>query len=188
MGHGHHPSYRPQDRPARGTCRLQLVVDEAHSAFNNAKVEGLTRRAGLCYPAADLRRFGMVEECGLDRTVIDQLGACRFIEQQNIVLQGFTGSPGSPTSTAWWPSMLSASDPRSHDIHMPNLEKPVAPAATATGPRRNIEWPPTLRMTHARIAAAWHTISDAVLAAGAQLLSNDPARFGRVKVPGIDEH
>ena len=35
--------------------RLRLVVDEAHSAFNHAKVEGLIRRAGLRYPQADLR-------------------------------------------------------------------------------------------------------------------------------------
>lgn len=27
--------------------RLQILVDEAHSTFNHAKVEGLIRRAGL---------------------------------------------------------------------------------------------------------------------------------------------
>lgn len=32
--------------------RLQLVVDQAHSSFNNGKVEGLIRRAQLRYPAA----------------------------------------------------------------------------------------------------------------------------------------
>lgn len=34
--------------------RLRLAVDEAHSASNHAKVEGLIRRAGLRYPGADL--------------------------------------------------------------------------------------------------------------------------------------
>ncbi|WP_257223662.1 hypothetical protein [Arthrobacter sp. DR-2P] len=31
--------------------RLRLVVDEAHSGFNHAKVEGPIRRAGLRYRA-----------------------------------------------------------------------------------------------------------------------------------------
>lgn len=34
--------------------RLQLVVDEAYSAFTHTKVTGLIRRAGLRYPNADL--------------------------------------------------------------------------------------------------------------------------------------
>ena len=54
--------------------RLRLVVDEAHSGFNHAKVEGLIRRAGLRYPGADLRRLDLVDERGLDRNVIAQLG------------------------------------------------------------------------------------------------------------------
>lgn len=73
--------------------RLRLVVDEAHSAFNHAKVEGLIRRAGLRYPQADLRRVDRVDERGLDRHVLAQLGTCSFIERhQNVVFQGFTGS------------------------------------------------------------------------------------------------
>ncbi|BCW35937.1 hypothetical protein StoSoilA2_19930 [Arthrobacter sp. StoSoilA2] len=44
----------------RGTTRL--TVDEAHSGFNHAKVEGLIRLAGLCYPDADLRRLNLVDE------------------------------------------------------------------------------------------------------------------------------
>src|SRR5699024_6975604 len=36
--------------------RIQLAVDEAHSAFTHAKVDGLIRRAQLRYPNADLRR------------------------------------------------------------------------------------------------------------------------------------
>jgi len=47
--------------------RLRLIVDEAHSGFNHAKVEGLIRRAGLRYPGADLRRLDLVDERGLDR-------------------------------------------------------------------------------------------------------------------------
>lgn len=48
------------------------------------------------------------------------------------------------------------------------------------------------RMSLARVAAAlaasWHTVNDAVLAAGRQLLIEDPDRFDGVKVIGVDEH
>jgi transposase len=48
------------------------------------------------------------------------------------------------------------------------------------------------RMSIARIAAglgtAWHTVNEAVLAAGRQLLIDDPARFDGVQVIGVDEH
>jgi transposase len=48
------------------------------------------------------------------------------------------------------------------------------------------------RMSVARIAAglgtAWHTVNDAVLAAGQQLLIGDPDRFNGVRVLGVDEH
>lgn len=88
-----------------GLCfedRIGLVVDEAHSVFNHAKVEGLIRRAGLRYPAADLRRLDLVEERGLNRGVIAQLATCSFIERQhNVVFQGFTGS-GSRIWDAPW--------------------------------------------------------------------------------------
>jgi len=77
--------------------RLRLVVDEAHSTFNHAKVEGLIRRAGLRYPGADLRRLDLVEERGLDRQVIAQLGSCTFIERQQNVVFRASPAPGSPT-------------------------------------------------------------------------------------------
>lgn len=54
--------------------RIKLVVDDAHATFTHAKVEGLIRRAGLRYPNADLRRLDLVEQRGLDRGVIAQLG------------------------------------------------------------------------------------------------------------------
>ena len=48
------------------------------------------------------------------------------------------------------------------------------------------------RMSIARVAAAlaasWHTVNDAVLTAGRQLLIEDPTRFDGVKVIGVDEH
>ena len=56
--------------------RIKIAVDDAHAAFTHSKVEGLIRRAGLRYPNADLRRVDMLEQRGLDRGVIAQLGAC----------------------------------------------------------------------------------------------------------------
>jgi len=48
------------------------------------------------------------------------------------------------------------------------------------------------RLSIARVAAclgvSWHTVNDAVLAAGRQLLINDPTRLDRVGVLGVDEH
>jgi transposase len=48
------------------------------------------------------------------------------------------------------------------------------------------------RLSVARIAAAlavaWHTVNDAVLAAGRELLIADPARLDGVAVIGVDEH
>lgn len=81
--------------------RLRLVVDEAHSTFNHAKIEGLIRRAGLRYPDADLRRLDLVSERGLNREVIAQLATCTFIERhENVVFQGFTGSGKSYLGSA----------------------------------------------------------------------------------------
>ena len=48
------------------------------------------------------------------------------------------------------------------------------------------------RMSIARIAAglgvSWHTVNDALLATGHQLLIADPTRFDGVQVLGVDEH
>lgn len=103
--------------------RLQLVIDEAHSTFNHAKVEGLIRRAGLRYPGADLRRLDLVEERGLDRNVIAQLATCSFIDrQQNVVFQGFTGSGKSYLGCAL-AKQACQHRVRAHYIRMPDLEE-----------------------------------------------------------------
>ncbi|WP_158726683.1 ATP-binding protein [Tomitella fengzijianii] len=103
--------------------RFQLVVDEAHSAFNHGKVEGLIRRAGLRYPGADLRRLDLVEQRGLDRNVLAQLATCSFIaRQQNVVFQGFTGSGKSYLGCAL-AKQACQHRLRAHYIRMPDLEE-----------------------------------------------------------------
>ena len=103
--------------------RIALVVDEAHQAFTHSKVDGLIRRAGLRYPKADLRRLDLVEERGLDRSLIAQLGTCSFIErQQNVVFQGFTGSGKSYLGSAL-AKQACLHRIRAHYIRMPDLEE-----------------------------------------------------------------
>ena len=116
--------------------RLRLIVDEAHSTFNHAKIEGMIRRAGLRYPGADLRRLDMVEERGLDRNVLAQLATCSFIErQQNVVFQGFTGSGKSYLGCAL-AKQACQHRIRAHYIRMPDLEEAWAwPATNPKAPR-----------------------------------------------------
>ncbi|TCW19940.1 ATP-binding protein [Dietzia cinnamea] len=101
--------------------QVKIVVDEAHSAFTHAKVEGLIRRAGLRYPNADLRRLDMLHERGLDQGVIAQLGTCSFIDRhQNVVFQGFTGSGKSYLGCAL-AKQACTHRIRAHYIRMPDL-------------------------------------------------------------------
>lgn len=73
--------------------RVTLIFDDAYASFSQTQIEGLIKRAKLRYPQAELRRLDLLEERGLDRRLIAQLGTCSFIDQkQNVVFQGFTGS------------------------------------------------------------------------------------------------
>lgn len=73
--------------------RVKLAVDDAHASFTAQKIDGLIRRAGLRYPDAELRRLDLLEQRGIDRGVIANLGACTFITRhEDVVFQGFTGS------------------------------------------------------------------------------------------------
>jgi len=108
--------------------RLKLAVDDAHATFTHAKVEGLIRRAGLRYPNADLRRLDLIEQRGLDRGIIAQLGTCAFItRQQNVVFQGFTGSGKSYLGSAL-AKQACQHRYRAHYIRMPALEETWAAA------------------------------------------------------------
>lgn len=46
----------------------------------------------------------------------------------------------------------------------------------------------SIARVEAGLGASWHTVNDAVLAAGRALLIDDPARLDGVKVLGVDEH
>lgn len=110
--------------------RVKLIVDDA---FSHSKVEGLIRRAGLRYPTADLRRLDLVEQRGLDRGVIAQLGTCQFItRQQNVVFQGFTGSGKSYLGSAL-AKQACQHRYRAHYIRMPDLKEAWAGARDRPG-------------------------------------------------------
>lgn len=108
--------------------RLQLAVDDAHAAFTQSKVDVLVRRAGLRYPSADLRRVDVLEQRGLDRRVIAQLGTCQFISrQEKVVFERFTGSRKSYLGSAL-SKQACQHRYRAHYIRMPDLEETWAAA------------------------------------------------------------
>ncbi|MGP5733044.1 ATP-binding protein [Arthrobacter rhombi] len=108
--------------------RVRLLVDDAYSAFTHSKITGLLRRAGLRYPNADLRRVDLIEERGLDRATLTQLGTCSFVDRrQNVVFQGFTGSGKSYLGCALAKEACQHRI-RAHYIRMPDLAEAWAQA------------------------------------------------------------
>lgn len=103
--------------------RIGLAIDDAYTTFSMTKIDGLIRRAGLRYPDAELRRIDLLEERGLDRGMIAQLGTCTFIDRgQNVVFQGFTGSGKSYLGCALARAACQQRY-RAHYIRMPDLEE-----------------------------------------------------------------
>lgn len=113
--------------------RVKLAVDDAYATFTHSKVTGLVRRAGLRYPNADLRRIDLLDQRGLDRHLLTQLGSCSFIgRQQNVVFHGFTGSGKSYLGCAT-AKRACEHRIRAHYIRMPDLEEAWVAAADKPG-------------------------------------------------------
>lgn len=103
--------------------RIELAVDQAHSTFTPAKVNGLIRRARLRYPSADLRQADHLEERGLNRALITALASCSFIERNNnVVFQRFTGSGKSYLGCALAKQACMKSYRTSY-VRLPDLEE-----------------------------------------------------------------
>ncbi len=101
--------------------RVRLAVDDAYTGFNDTKITGLIARAGLRYPSADLRSVDLVEDRGLDRSMLAELASCSFVAgHTNIVLQGFTGSGKSYLGSALAKAACQHRY-RAHLIRMPDL-------------------------------------------------------------------
>jgi len=113
--------------------RVRLVVDDAYSTFMHSKVAGLIRRAGLRYPNADLRRIDLLDERGLNRSQLTQLGTCSFVtRQKNVIFQGFTGSGKSYLGCAI-AKRACEQRIRAHYVRMPDLEEAWVAAQDTPG-------------------------------------------------------
>lgn len=155
--------------------------------------------------------------CGLDGLGLTAIGQhvepgrsvleCRVLEDDRWC--GRCGQAGVPRGTilrtivhvplGWRPTMLQVRVRRyrcSDCCHVWRQDTTTVAAARAKLSRDAVFWALKSvvidRMSIARIAAnlgtAWHTVNDAVLEAGQDLLINDPARLDGVRVLGVDEH
>ena len=139
----------------------------------------------------------------LDRAVLD----CRILETDEWC--HLCGQAGVPRGTVartivhvplgWQPTMLQVRVRRyrcGDCCRVWRQDTTTAAAARTKLSRDAVYWALKSvvidRMSIARVAAnlgtAWHTVNHAVLEAGQELLSNDPARFDGVRVIGVDEH
>ena len=110
-----------------------MVVDDAYSTFTHPKVAGLIRRAGLRYPNANLRRIDLLDERGLNRQLLTQLGTSSFVtRQQNVVFQSSNGSGKSYLGCAI-AKRACEHRIRAHYVRMPDLEETWVAAQDTTG-------------------------------------------------------
>jgi transposase len=155
--------------------------------------------------------------CRLDRLGLSVTGqqmqddhavlACRVLEPDDWCHQ--CGAQGVPRDTVlrelahvplgWRPTILAVRVRRYRCTGCGHVWR--QDTATAAAPRSKLSRHAVLwalkcvvidRLSIARVAAnlgaSWHTVNDAVLAAGHQLLIDDPARLDGVRVLGVDEH
>lgn len=89
----------------------------------------------LRYPNADLRRIDLLDERGLNRQLLAQLGTCSFVtRQQNVVFHGFTGSGKSYLGCAI-AKRACEHRIRAHYVRIPDLDEAwVAVQDTPAGP------------------------------------------------------
>jgi transposase len=164
------------------------------------------------FACADLTTFCRLDELGLeavgqrlepDRAVL----ACRVVDPDQWCRR--CGCEGSPRDTVirrlahepigWRPTMLEVVVRRYRCTgcgHVWRQDTTLAAEPRAKLSRGGLRWAlegiVVQHLTVARVAealgVAWNTANDAVLAEGKRFLINDPARFDRVRVIGVDEH
>ena len=121
--------------PLSHTEVIRLAVDSAHSGHMDARIQRLVKRAGLRYPQADLRTIDLMEERGLDRSVIAGLDAGNYLGQRlNVVFQGATGSGKSHLLCALAKSACRGRY-RAIYVRMPDLAEQVTAAAVTCSAR-----------------------------------------------------
>lgn len=119
--------------PLSHTGVIRLAVDGARSGHMDAGIQRLVKRAGLRYPQADLRTIDLMEERGIDRSVIAGLDAGNYLGQRlNVVFQGATGSGKSHLLCALAKSACRGRY-RAIYVRMPDLAEQVTAAAGKPG-------------------------------------------------------
>jgi hypothetical protein len=170
------------------------------------------------FSTPDLDRFCLLDRLGLtvigqhvaeDHTVL----ACRVVEPVDPVERDCwchrCGAQGVPRDSVvrelahvpngWRPTILQVRVRRygcvgCGHVWRQNLSRAAAPRAKLT--THAVLWAlravvidrASIARVAASLGASWHTVNDAVLAAGRALLIDDPARLDGVKVLGVDEH
>ena len=149
------------------------------------------------------------QHVGTDHTVL----ACRVVEPDDVTERSCwctrCGELGVPRDTVlrrlahvpvgWRPTVLDVTVRRYRCLgceHAWRQDTTAAAAPRAKLTRAAVLWALKSvvvdRMSIARVAeglgASWHTVNDAVLDAGQQLLIEDPTRLEGVRVIGVDEH
>lgn len=73
--------------------RFQQLTDSVYQQKYNEKVHRLIKAAKLRFPKADIHDIYYHEKRPVNRNTINELGTCRFVEDnRSVVLQGYTSS------------------------------------------------------------------------------------------------
>jgi len=73
--------------------RFQQLADSVYQQKYNDKVHRLIKAAKLRFPKADIHDIYYHEKRPINRNTVNELGTCRFVEDnQSVVLQGYTSS------------------------------------------------------------------------------------------------
>lgn len=73
--------------------RFQQLTDSVYQQKYNDKVHRLIKASNLRFPKADIHDIYYHEKRQLNRNTVNELGSCRFVEEnQSVILQGYTSS------------------------------------------------------------------------------------------------
>ena len=73
--------------------RMDRLTDTVYQAKYNERVQRLLKSAKLRFPKADVHDIFYAEERGLERTTMNELATCSFVEEnRSVIFQGYTSS------------------------------------------------------------------------------------------------
>ena len=72
---------------------MDRLTDTVYQAKYNERVQRLLKSAKLRFPKADVHDIFYAEERGLERTTMNELATCSFVEEnRSVIFQGYTSS------------------------------------------------------------------------------------------------